>query len=104
MVAIIFATTTGLRIGSTSTVVPSPTRDVDAATHAIVANGSNTYADGGYGTPVGTTRWSLTQTSANPRDSASCATFVSASPDAAGPACGRWTPAVTGALDLTDRP
>ena len=85
---------TGPRIGKTSTVVPMRTRDVAAATQDITANGSRTYADGGYGTPAGTTRWSLTQTSANPSSSASRAVRVRASPEAAGPACGRWTPPV----------
>ena len=42
MVAIDLATTTGPRIGRTSTVVPIRTRDVAAATHAITANGSST--------------------------------------------------------------
>ena len=78
----------------TSTVVPMRTREVAAATQVITANGSRTYADGGYGTPAGTTRWSLTHTSAKPRSSASRAVRVRASPDAAGPACGRWTPPV----------
>ena len=102
MVAIDLATTTGPRIGRTSTVVPMRTREVAAATQVITANGSRTYADGGYGTPAGTTRWSLTQTSAKPRSSASRAVRVRASPDAAGPACGRWTPPVIDADSVID--
>ena len=102
MVAIDFATTTGPRIGRTSTVVPIRTRDVAAATHDITANGSRTYAEGGYGTPAGTTRWSLTQTSAKPSSSARRAVRVSASPEAAGPAWGRWTPPVIDADSVID--
>ena len=49
MVAIDWRTTTGLRIGRTSTVVPMRQREgVAAATQVITANGSRTYADGGF--------------------------------------------------------
>jgi len=58
------ATTNGLRMGRTRTVVPKPTRVVHEATQESATRGSNTYADGGYSAPVGTARWSLTQTSA----------------------------------------
>ena len=51
---------------------------------------------------IGTTRWSLTQTSENPSSSASRAVRVSASPEAAGPACGRCTPPVIDADAVID--
>ena len=64
-----FASQSGLCWGTTSTLVPSPTRSVTAAADASVSSGSKRYGDG-YDCAAGCTTWSLTQTSANPSSSA----------------------------------
>src|SRR5262245_26768664 len=98
-VASSLARCSGCRYGRTITLVPSRTRVVAAPAHVSATTGSSRYA-GGYGTPVGIARWSLTHTSAKPSSSACFAARVMPSAPAARPYCGKWTPNCTGSASV----